>query len=99
MPASKFDASTVPNQENAFAPTAFLKTLSHVFPPFRVTCTLPSSVPTQITFESSGDGAIEMIVVWNSAAVLSVTMSPPDDCCFAGSFVVKSGEITVHDVP
>src|SRR5207245_11372099 len=29
-------------------------TLLHVFPPSRVTCTSPSSVPTQITLESVG---------------------------------------------
>ena len=76
-----------------------MKTLLHVLPPSRVTCTLPSSVPTQMTFESSGDGAIVMIVQWNSAAVLSTTIGPPELSCFFGSFVVRSGEMTCHDMP
>ncbi len=77
----------------------FFTTLVHVFPPSRVTCTFPSSVPTQMTSESSGDGAIAMIVQWNSAAVLSFEMSPPEDCCFDLSFVVRSGLIAVHVLP
>ena len=52
-----------------------------------------------MTFGSTGDGAIEMIVQWNSAAVLSVTILPPDDCCFALSLVVRSGLITSHEWP
>ncbi len=33
-------------------------TFVHDFPPSRVTCTLPSSVPTQTTFASRGDSPI-----------------------------------------
>jgi len=40
-----------------------------------------------------------MIVQWNSAAVLSTTISPPDDCCFDLSFVVRSSLIASHYMP
>src|SRR6185369_11357538 len=99
VPASTCDASTVGIHAFGASPTMFFTTFVHDFPPSRVTWTLPSSVPIQITFESRGDGAIESSVVWNSAAVLSVTISPPDDRCLVLSFVVRSGEITVHELP
>ena len=38
-------------------------TLVHVFPPSRVTCTLPSSVPTQRTLVSVGATLIVRIVL------------------------------------
>ena len=84
-------------QEFAGNPLMFLITFFHVLPPSRVICRLPSSVPIQITPGVMGDSAIARIVQWNSAAVLSVTISPPDDCCFDLSLVVRSGLITVHD--
>ena len=37
-------------------------TLAHVFPPSRVTCTRPSSDPTQIVSRSWRDGAMVKIV-------------------------------------
>ena len=36
-------------------PAMFPTTLFHDFPPSRVICTLPSSVPAQITFAFLGD--------------------------------------------
>ena len=40
-----------------------------------------------------------MIVQWNSAAVLSATIGPPDDFCLFLSLVVRSGLMTVQDCP
>ena len=59
-----------------------------------VSCRLPSSVPTQIIFLSSGLGSIARIVVWFSAPVAS-KVNPPLLCCscLLISLVVKSGEI------
>src|SRR5437588_12942086 len=99
VPTSLGLASTVGIHAFGVRPWTFLITLVQVFPPSRVTCTLPSSVPTHITFESSGDGAIVRMVQWNSAAVLSTTTSPPDDFCLFLSFVVRSGLMTSHDWP
>ncbi len=66
----------------------------HVLPASRVSCKLPSSVPTQMVFAFFGDSLIEKIVVCISADELS-TVTPPDcSCfCFSGSFVVRSGEM------
>jgi hypothetical protein len=58
--ASSGDASTmliwVP------AVTSFGVTSCHVLPPSRLSCTSPSSVPTQIRLESRDDGATVKIV-------------------------------------
>ena len=69
-------------------------------PSSRVSWTLPSSVPTQITPRWSGLGAIVRIVVWFSAPVPSFVM-PPDSSyfCFSGSFVVRSGDSSSHAPP
>src|SRR5262249_50855614 len=69
-------------------------TLVQVLPPSRVSCRLPSSVPTQTTFGSFGDSAIAKIVQWFSALELS-RVRPPDSSCFSLflSLVVRSGEI------
>jgi len=53
VPASKCDASTVGIHAFGLSPGTFTNTLLHVCRRFASTCTLPSSVPTQITFESS----------------------------------------------
>ena len=78
----------------------FAATLVQVLPPSRVTCTLPSSVPTQITSRFFGDSAIAKIVQWFSAVELS-RVSPPDSSCFclAGSLVVRSGEMRSQESP
>src|ERR1700680_3179146 len=89
----------VETHEFLASPGTLVTTLVHVLPPSRVTCTLPSSVPTQMRFGSSIDGAIVRIVQWNSAAVLSTVTGPPDDCCLLLSFVVRSGLTTSHDCP
>ena len=69
-------------------------------PPSRVTCTLPSSVPTQTVFASSGDSLITLIVVFDSADELSTVMPPDSSCfCFSGSLVVRSGEIRCQVSP
>ena len=44
-------------------PFTFATVFVQVLPPSRVTCTLPSSVPTQITFGFFGDSEMVMIVV------------------------------------
>src|SRR3982751_3972130 len=80
-------------------PPMFFTTLVQVFPPSRVTCTLPSSVPTQITLGSTIDGAMVRMVQWNSAAVLSVTIGSPEDFCLFLSLVVRSGLMISHDCP
>src|SRR5579862_2043069 len=97
VPTSLGLASTVGIHAFGASPWTFLMTLVHVFPPSRVTCTLPSSVPTQITLESSGEGAMVRMVQWNSAAVLSTTTIPPEDFCLFLSLVVTSGLMTSHD--
>jgi hypothetical protein len=45
--------------EPGSTPVSPLFTLVQLLPPSRVSCRLPSSVPTQITEGSSGDSAIE----------------------------------------
>src|SRR6266699_3619456 len=77
-------------------PTTFFQ----VLPPSRVSCTLPSSVPTQIKFGFFGESEIAKIVVCISAEELS-TVTPPDcSCfCFSGSLVVRSPDILFHVCP
>src|SRR5262245_37641271 len=91
---SAYDASTRAIHVFAGKPRMLGVTFAHVLPASCVTCTRPSSVPTHTTPAFTGDSAIVRMVVWNSAAVLSVTISPPDDSCFVVSFVVRSGLIT-----
>ena len=81
-------------------PTTFPTTLLHDLPPSPEICTLPSSVPAQITFEFFGDSEMAKIVVCISAEELS-TVTPPDcSCfCFSGSLVVRSGEMRSHVSP
>src|SRR5437660_4567931 len=81
-------------------PLILLTTFFQVLPASRVTCTFPSSVPTQIRFGFFGDSQIEKIVVCISAEELSTVMPPDCSCfCFSGSFVVKSGEMRSHVCP
>src|SRR5262249_34342991 len=81
------------------SPKMFFTTLVHVFPPSSGPWTVATPVPTQRRLDSSGDGAIVRIVQWNSAAVLSTTIGPPDDCCLLLSFVVRSPPRTSQDWP
>src|SRR5207249_11754540 len=87
------------NQENRGAPAMFGATLFQCAPPSRVICRLPSSVPAQMTFASRGLSAIEMMVQWVSARVLSELIGPPLGFCLDLSFVVRSGLIAAHVVP
>ena len=59
MPSAKRPASTQETQGAFPTPVTLAVTLVHVLPPSRVICTLPSSVPTQITWPFSGDSEIE----------------------------------------
>src|SRR5947207_12078313 len=87
------------NQEKRGAPAMFGATLVQCAPPSRVICRLPSSVPAQMVFESRGLSAIEMIVQWVSARVLSDVIGPPLGLCFDVSLLVRSGLIAFHVVP
>src|SRR5262245_32976102 len=94
-----FEAEIEETHENAGASLMFGATFRHVLPPSRVTCTLPSSVPAQITLASRGLSAMEMMVQWNSARVLSFEMSPPLAICLDFSLVERSGLMIVHVSP
>src|SRR5436190_17121480 len=94
VPASKWPAST--EETHAFLGKSLILpiTFLQVLPPSRVNCKLPSSVPTQIKFESFGDSQMEKIVVCISADELSTVIPPDSSCfCFSGSLVVRSGEM------
>ena len=94
MPSAKRPATTDDTQAFFGRPGTVPATFVQVFPPSRVTCTLPSSVPTQMTSWLFGDSEIAKIVQWFSAVELSMVSPPESICfCFAGSFVVRSGEI------
>src|SRR6266702_5083493 len=73
--------------------------LIQVFPPSRVTCTSPSSVPAQITFVSVGARVIVRMVLYVSAPEMSYSIGPPLVTCFALSFRVRSGLIAVQCSP
>src|SRR5262245_38340592 len=87
-------ASTRDTQVPGGRPVTFFETGFQVLPPSRVSCRLPSSVPTQTTSPFSGDSQMVKIVQWFSALELS-TDTPPDAscCCLSGSLVVRSPEI------
>src|SRR3954447_26252858 len=84
----------------AGTPGTFFSTLVQVWPPSRVTCRRPSSVPTQITPFCFALGAMERMVVRFSAALTS-RVGPPlfFCCCHSGLLVVRSGLITVQLAP
>jgi hypothetical protein len=99
-PSACGPASTQETQLAGGRPGTFFTTFVQFAPPSLVSCTLPSSVPTQIVFASRGLSEIEKIVVCISAAELSTVIPPDCSCfCFSGSFVVRSGEIRCHDCP
>src|SRR5688500_512014 len=77
----------------------FAVTFVHVVPPSRVTCTNPSSVPTQIRPARRGDSPMVMIVQCISAPVFSADTPTSAGLCFAGSLVERSGLITPHVSP
>src|SRR5437870_8106114 len=74
-------------------------TLLHVFPPSRVPCTSPSSVPTQITVESVGARLTVRIVLYVSAPEMSYSIAPPLVTCLDLSLRVRSGLILAQCSP
>src|SRR5687768_14931895 len=87
---------TVPSRGR---PAIFDVTFVHEPPPLRVTCTRPSSLPTQMRPFSRGDSATAKIVVHVSTPVLSPVIGPPDHFCRSLSLVVRSGLMTAHVWP
>src|SRR5690348_8186232 len=67
-------------------------------PASRVTCTLPSLDPVQMTPRATGDSAIANSVQQYSTPRLS-SVRPPELCMWLESLVVRSGLITVHVLP
>src|SRR6185437_4544809 len=67
-------------------------------PASRVTCTLPSLDPAQMSPRVTGDSAIANSVQQYSTPRLS-SVRPPELCILAVSAVVKSGLITLHVWP
>ena len=63
MFSSAFDASTPETQVRLGSPGTLATTFVQFLPPSRVTCRLPSSVPTQTTFGFFGDSLMVMMVV------------------------------------
>src|SRR5712691_3055358 len=61
-PSPVFDAATRLTYVPFGTPGTFDATFFHVFPPPRVTCTLPSSVPTHSTFGANGDSLSVVMV-------------------------------------
>src|SRR5690348_6586868 len=100
VPASNGLACTHDTHSPFGRPRMLATTLVHCLPPSRVTCRLPSSVPTQIRPARFGDSLIEKIVSCISAYELS-TVTPPDSSCFccSGLLVVRSGEMRCQVLP
>src|SRR5438067_2901953 len=94
---SKGDASICCTRPHSDTPCAV--TFDQCWPPSLVICTKPSSVPTQITFASTGETAIDKMVSKVSAPLRSSSTGPPLDCCLALSLRVRSGEIGCHFLP
>src|ERR1051325_4526409 len=100
VPASPGDGATYEIHVHGTSPGRPRVTFVHVLPPSRVTWRFPSSVPTHTTFGSRGDSPMAYTVQWFSAPELSTDRPPDLSCCsFAGSFVVRSGEIFSHVSP
>ena len=59
VPASKLPACTHDTHECSGTPLTLRTTLLQLLPPSRVSCTLPSSVPTQMRPACFGDSLIE----------------------------------------
>ena len=71
----------------------------HDVPPSRVTCTRPSSLPVHRMEAFDGSSASEKMVLNISTPVWSPLIGPPAMPCVDLSLVVRSGLITVHDMP
>src|SRR5581483_113626 len=74
-------------------------TLLQCSPPSCVTCTTPSSVPTQIVLGSTGEMEIERMQPKVSAPLMSHQIGPPLVCCLVLSLRVRSGLIGVQLLP
>src|SRR5262245_13767867 len=74
-------------------------TFVQFLPPSRVTCTTPSSVPTQLVLESTGDSDMERIAPTVSAPLRSSQIGPPLESCLVLSLRVRSGLIGVKCAP
>src|SRR5947209_1744199 len=68
-------------------------------PPSRVTCTTPSSVPTQMVLGSTGESDMERIAPTVSAPLRSSKIGPPLETCLVLSWRVRSGLIGVQCAP
>src|ERR1035438_201738 len=84
VPSAKRLASTQDTQDAFPTPATLAATLVQSWPPSRVICTLPSSVPAQTIWPFLGDSEMEYTVVCISATELS-TVTPPDSSCFCFS--------------
>src|SRR5262249_54990874 len=87
VPPLKFEANTRVTQASFGPPARAIASVAsaQLAPPFVVTCTLPSSLPTQITPAVTGDSEI-VVIVQNCIAA-------PGGLIFVASFVVRSGLI------
>src|SRR5881628_2789687 len=83
----------------ANSPNGFGVTFFQLVPPFRVTCTYPSSDPVQMTLASRADGAMPNTVAYVSTPVLSLVIGPPEAPIVFGSWRVRSGLIFVQLCP
>src|SRR4249920_2658063 len=98
VPASKCDGSIFTIVPQTGIPVMFFVTSVQVPPPCRVSHTLPSLVPAQISPRCNGDGAIDQTSSPENCPRLSGTI-PPDDTMRVGSCVERSGLITDHVWP
>src|SRR5690606_11611744 len=89
LPGECGDASTRLMRANSGVPGGV--TFVQFAPPSRVTCTRPSSEPTQIVPASWYDGAMVKITAYVSTPVWSFVMGPPDGPIVFGSCRVRSG--------
>src|SRR5215831_10516453 len=74
-------------------------TFVQFLPPSRVTCTRPSSVPTQMVLGSTGESDMDRIAPTVSAPLRSSQIGPPLESCLVLSLRVKSGLTGVKWVP
>src|SRR5437016_11950987 len=74
----------------------FAVTFDQLLPPSRVTLTVPSLLPVQMTPRSIGDSSIAMSVHGTSCVS---GHNPGGICCLLLSFVVRSGLMTDHVRP
>src|SRR6185369_14618177 len=72
------------------------ETFSHVLPPSRVTLTVPSLAPVQMTPRSIEDSSIAIRVAGTSC---DSGKMPGGMICLLLSFVVRSGLMTLHVLP